>query len=215
LKNKHVTELMPRAPFNFDATLHKPDHFPSADNAWEPGAHWQTMLWRGQRLGLKFQDLGTTERPKIALSIWSGEKLGQDYVAGLLDEINYRYNLQFDLAEFNQRFQGDPQLGPVIDKWRGMRPVTHSSLYEYLMIAIVLQNANVRRSVNMLQALFANYGTPLSYDGQELYCFWAPGAIDAASEQDLRQLKVGYRAKAIMLFHTTNLEFSTPCRAEN
>lgn len=41
-------KLRPTAPFNFDATPHKPDHFPSADTAWEPGVRWQTMRWRGK-----------------------------------------------------------------------------------------------------------------------------------------------------------------------
>ena len=37
LEFKHTVELFPKAPFNFDATMHKPDHFPSSDNEWEPG----------------------------------------------------------------------------------------------------------------------------------------------------------------------------------
>ena len=36
----HVVELQPSAPFHFDATVHKPDHFPTADNAWGPGVRW-------------------------------------------------------------------------------------------------------------------------------------------------------------------------------
>lgn len=44
-----------------------------------------------------------------------------------------------------------------------MRPSAFASLYEYLLIAIVLQNATVRRSVQMMQALLETYGTPLSY----------------------------------------------------
>jgi 3-methyladenine DNA glycosylase/8-oxoguanine DNA glycosylase len=197
VKAKHVTELSPKAPFDFDATMHKPDHFPSADNEWEPGIRWQTVLWQNQPLGLKFANRGTVDRPRISLSIWSRDELGQDFLGGLMDEVNRRCNLQLDLIEFNRRFGDDPQLGPVIGKWRGMRPASYSSLYEYLIIAIVLQNATVRRSVNMMQALFENYGTLLSYDGKELYCFWEPEVIDRATEQELRQLKVGYRAKSI------------------
>ena len=140
---------------------------------------------------------GTTDQPGISLSIYSEEKLDQNFLNGLADEINYRYSLQLDLTEFNQRFRDDPQLGPIIDKWRGMRPLNCSSLYEYLIIAIVLQNATVRRSVNMMQALFENYGTLLSYDGKDLYCFWEPATVDRATEQELRDLKVGYRAKPI------------------
>jgi 3-methyladenine DNA glycosylase/8-oxoguanine DNA glycosylase len=197
LENTQTIELCPRAPFNFDATLHKPDHFPSADNKWQPGVRWQTMRWQGKPLGLKFQNRGTTDQPRIALSIWSAESLSQDFVAGLVDEINFRGNFQLDLAEFNRRFQDDPQLGPIIAKWRGMKPLNHSSLYEYLVIAIVLQNATVRRSVNMMQALFERYGTLLAYDDQDLYCFWEPEIIDSVAEEALRQLKVGYRARSI------------------
>jgi len=197
LEAKHTVELFPKAPFNFDATMHKPDHFPSADNQWEPGIRWQTMLWQGTPLGLKFEDQGKVNRPRVSLTVWSRAALDQEFLDGLTDEIIYRYNLQLDLTEFNQRFGDDPQLGPIIKKWRGMRPLNCSSLYEYLIIAIVLQNATVRRSVNMMQALFENYGTLLSYDDREFYCFWEPQVIHSASEQELRDLKVGYRAKSI------------------
>jgi len=197
LRAKRSLEIVPTAPFNFDATLHKPDHFPAADTRWEPGTRWQTMLWRGKPLGLRFENKGTVARPRIALSIWSARQLDPDFISRLTNEIIYRYNLQLDLTEFYSRFKSHPTLGPVVRKWRGMRPLNYSSLYEYLIIAIVLQNATVRRSVNMIQALLENYGTPLSYDGQRLYCFWEPEVIDAVTEQELRALKVGYRAKSI------------------
>ena len=197
LKHKRVVTLCPRAPFNFDATMHKPDHFPSSDNAWAPGIRWQTMVWQGELLGLKFENCGTIGKPNLLLSIWSAERLDRVFLHGLVAEITFRYNLQLDLTDFNRRFRRDPQLGPIISKWRGMRPMSYGSLYEYLIIAIVLQNCTVRRSVNMLQALFEKYGTRLAYDGRELYAFWPPEKIDRASELELRGLKVGYRAKSI------------------
>jgi hypothetical protein len=72
LSEQHGVELFPVAPFHFDATMHNPDHFPSADNAWEPRIRWQTMLWRGKALGLKFENQGTLDRPRVCLSIRSG-----------------------------------------------------------------------------------------------------------------------------------------------
>jgi 3-methyladenine DNA glycosylase/8-oxoguanine DNA glycosylase len=197
LKHKRVIKIKPTAPFNFDATFHKPDHFPSSDNAWQPGIRWQTMLWQRVPLGLKFENRGTIGKPRVCLSVWSEEKLGRASVDGLVAEIVYRYNLHLDLTEFNQRFHDDPQLGSIIRRWRGTRPMSAGSLYEYLIIAIVLQNCTVRRSVNMLQALFEKYGTVLAYDGREFYCFWSPEKIARATEQELRELKVGYRAKSI------------------
>lgn len=195
LEINYVLELSPKAPFNFDATMYKPDHFPSTDNGWQPGIRWQTMLWDGKLLGLKFERDGTIGAPKIRLQVWSEERLTKDFIFTLTQEINYRYNIQRDLAEFNQLFKRDPHLGPIIEKWRGMRPMNYSSLYEYLIITIVLQNATVRRSVSMLQSLFEKYGTLLSYDSKQLYCFWQPRLLNNVSEDKLRVLKVGYRAK--------------------
>lgn len=194
----HLLDLHPSAPFNFDATLHKPDHFPSADNAWEPGIRWQTMLWQGETLGLKIEDRGSVNQPHLGISVYADHQLASGFLQSLADEISYRYNLQLDLSEFYQRFAGDPHLGPVIQKWYGMRPVNFGSLYEYLIIAIVLQNATVRRSVNMLQTLFEHYGSRLTFDGREMLTFWTPQTIAQASELDLRSLKVGYRAKSIL-----------------
>ena len=197
LQVKHILELLPKAPFNFDTSMHKPDHFPSQDNEWESGIRWQTMLWDGKALGLKFENEGTIEQPKVSLSVWSEEALAPIFLNSLSKEINYRYNLPLDLTEFNNRFKDDIQLGPSINKWRGMRPSNYSSLYEFLIIAIVLQNASVRRSVYMMKSLFENYGTPVYYDSKELYCFWQPGSLSGVSEQELRGLKIGYRAKFI------------------
>lgn len=197
LPHKHQTRLVPRAPFHFDATLHKPDHFPSGDNRWEPGVRWQTARWQGEPLGLRLANAGSVDEPAIDLTVWSRRALDAPFLNSLAHEMRYRLNLDLDLEPFNARFAGDPQLGPVISRWRGMRPAHFGSLYDYLIVAIVLQNTVIRRSIAMMQALYERYGTPLSFDGVELYAMWPPDAMDGVSEEELRALKLGYRAKAI------------------
>jgi 3-methyladenine DNA glycosylase/8-oxoguanine DNA glycosylase len=177
--------------------MHKPDHFPSSDNRWTPGVRWQTMRWRGAPLGCKFENRGAVDDPLVSLSVWSERELAPSALQHLVDEITYRYNLNLDLGAFYARFADDPALGPAIDKWRGMRPMSPGSLYESLIVAIILQNAVIRRSIHMLQALFEAHGTLLAFDGQELYGFWTPEGLGGVSEEELRQLKVGYRARSI------------------
>jgi len=197
LTSKKVVELKPVPPFAFDPSMHKPDHFPSQDTDWVKGCRWQTMRWGGQCLGLKFVNAGTIRRPRINLGVYSQDKLTSDFIDGLIDEINYRYDFQTDLAGFTERFKNDEQLGPVIKKWPGMRIMSPQSLYEYLVIGIVLQNCTVKRSVGMMQVLFENYGALLKYDNKNLYCFWEPKTLIKISEQELRNLKIGYRAKSL------------------
>lgn len=197
LRKIRTVEIEPTPPFSFDPTFHKPDHFTSGDNCWQPGTRWQTWSWSKECLGLKFQNHGTVSKPKLQVDIYASHKISDETLSSLVGEIAYRYNLDLDLSAFYKTFSKDPVLGPIIKRWRGMRPGHPSSLYEYLIIGIVLQNATVRRSIQMFQALLENYGTLLEFDGKKLWCFWEPGALHGVTEEELRRLKVGYRARSI------------------
>jgi 3-methyladenine DNA glycosylase/8-oxoguanine DNA glycosylase len=197
LKKIGSTEIIPTAPFDFDSTFHKPDHFTSGDNYWEPGIRWQTWNWQGKQLGLKFVNVGSAEEPKLIVEINYQDRLEDRFIKSLIDEIRYRYNLDLDLSDFYAELGKDQVLGPIIKRWRGMRPGHPSSLYEYLIIGIVLQNATVRRSIQMFQALLESYGKMLEFDEKKLWCFWEPGGLQQVTENGLRALKVGYRARAI------------------
>lgn len=196
--NQRLVEIIkPTAPFNFDATFFKPAHFPSGDNHWEPGARWQTFYWQNQNLGVVLRNNGTVDKPSLKVEIYSSKKLASDFVTGFLEEVKYRYNINFDLNDFYQQFSRDSFLGPAIKRLKGMRPGHQDSLYEYLIIGVVLQNCTVKRSIQMMQTLFEHYGTMINYSNKKLWCFWKPGSLKDVSEEELRGLKLGYRAKFI------------------
>ena len=93
LRRVETSNIAPTAPFNFDATFHKPDHFTSGDNEWQQGVRWQTWYWQGKYLGLKFINKGTTNKPKIQVEIFSNSNLNKSYTDSLIEEIEYRFNL--------------------------------------------------------------------------------------------------------------------------
>lgn len=197
LKCIETIEIAPTAPFDFDTTFHKPDHFPSTDNYWEPGVKWQTYFWENNHIGLKFVNSGTKYKPRIDTKIYSEVTLSKSFVESLRNEIIYRYNLDINLIDFYEKFRENDILKNPIKKFEGMRPGHAGSLYEYLIIGIVLQNTFVKRSVQMLQTLFEHYGELLHYDNKVLYAFWKPGSLEKITETELRNLKLGYRAKSI------------------
>ncbi|MBU4369961.1 hypothetical protein KKG58_04370 [Patescibacteria group bacterium] len=199
-KLTHKSKLIfyPKPPFHFDASLHKPSHFPSSDNTWVSGVYWITMLWQGRCLGLRLENKGSVSVPKVVIKVFSNGKLSASFLKGLRPELIWRFNFDADLEEFCRLFKGDKVLGGVIKKFKGMRPVAANSFYETLVIYIVLQNAFVGRSVQMLENLFNTYGNKLEYDGKVLSCFWDPGKIAKSTEEKLRELKLGYRAKFLL-----------------
>ncbi|HCI05326.1 TPA: hypothetical protein DEX28_01120 [Patescibacteria group bacterium] len=197
LNFKKSMVLVPSPPFNFDATFFKPDHFTSGDNLCRKGTRWQSWRHQGVPLGLKFQNAGSPAKPKIRLNIHSNKNLSKGFLDSLIGEIRYFYNFDLNLKEFYRLFGSDKKLAPVIKRMRGMRPGQPSSLYEYLIIGIVLQNASVRRSIQMFKNLLENLGVLLEFDKKQFWCFWNPGGLHKVTEEKLRKLKLGYRAKSI------------------
>ena len=187
--------LEPKAPYNFDANFNKPSHFPSSDGEWRNGICWLSMLWKGKVLGLKFENKGIVSKPKIKLTTYSEKESSKDFLKTLIPEIRYRMNFDQDISEFCNKFRKDRILGSVINKWKGMKPLAYNSLYEILAIYFALQNATVRRSVQMLENLFNKFGRKVKFDGKILSSYWEPKDMVKASEDELRKLKLGYRAK--------------------
>ena len=189
--------VRPTAPFNFDATVHKPSHFPAASEQYETGRYWQSMLFGGRVLGLRLENAGDISRPLLKVTAYSAEPIDPDTAPALEAELRWRFDLDADVARFEQQCGADPLLAPALDRWRGMRISAGGSLYEMLVIYVLLQNATVRRTVQMMGALFQRFGTLLRFDGRELYSFWPPETLAAVPEEELRALKLGYRARTL------------------
>jgi len=198
LSKKKSLILEPKAPHNFDANFHKPSHFPSSDNVWERDKYWITMIWQGKKLGLKFENKGSISVPQIKINIYSQKKLSKEFIEKLIPEIRWRFNFDQDISKFCSKFKEDKNLDPSIKKWKGMKPIAANSLYETLIIYFVLQNATVRRSIQMLENLFDKFGKKVKFDNKVLSIFWDPKEMARSTEQELRNLKVGYRAKFFM-----------------
>lgn len=197
LKNIKEFYIFPTAPFHFDGTFHKPSHFPDKLDDWEKGRYWQAIRIGKKLFGLRIKNKEGKQKPKIKVSIFYDKTILDKELEVVKQEIVWRFDLNADLREFNKLAKNDKRFYPIFKKWLGMRNSTTHNLYELLIIAVVLQNATVRRTVQMMDALLKKYGVKLQFDNKEIFAIWPPEKLENVSEQDLRDLKVGYRAKFI------------------
>ena len=197
LKNKKEFFVFPTVPFHFDGTFHKPSHFPDRLDDWESGKYWQAIRIGKNLFGLKIEDKSEKRKPKIKVSIFCDRSISNQEIEGVKREIIWRFDLNADLKEFNKLAKNDKRFYPIFKKWLGMRNSSSEDLYGLLIVAVVLQNATVRRTIQMMSVLLDDYGTKLKFDGKEIFAIWLPEDLRNVSEQDLRNLKIGYRAKFI------------------
>jgi 3-methyladenine DNA glycosylase/8-oxoguanine DNA glycosylase len=190
-------ELEVRPPFHFVGTMLKPSHFPSRDGSFDGERHRRTLRLRGELVGVELRDAGSPRRPRIHLTVHGRRRLEEALVAAIRDELVFRLDLRADLAAFERECGRDRLLAPALERWRGMRVSSSYSLYELLVVTTVLQNTTVRRSVQMLDALFRRLGRRASVAGEALESFWPPGDLDALDEAELRALRLGYRARIL------------------
>ncbi len=158
LKRACEWTVRPEPPYHFDGNMHKPSHFPTPDRAWEPGRYWQTLLWKGRAYGLLLENQGTPWRPVVRVSVYADRRPGKHALQELEQEIGYRFNFWQDVSGFYRRYRKDPTIGRLARKWAGMKPLCFCSLYELLIVYVTLQNATVRRTVQMMENLFRAYG---------------------------------------------------------
>lgn len=197
LSRKKTVYIEPTSPFNFEGTFFKPSHFPSKLVYFSRGKLYQGIKVQNKFFGLVVSDGSHGNQLKIKVDIYAKSSISEEDLELLKSELIERYNLKGDISDFIRTYRRDRFLAGPIKRWRGMRPSSAYSLYGFLMVATVLQNATVRRSVQMLDNLLKEFGTKLKFASQELYVFWEPEDLQNVTEERLRELKVGYRAKNI------------------
>jgi hypothetical protein len=116
---------------------------------WKPGQLWTTLTFDKGIFGIKHNNLGTVNKPLVGLTLYSNTSISEALKRKLIAEIRFRFRFNEDIKPFYDRFQHDKILGPVFKRMWGVRKRL-DSLYELIVCSILLQNATVRRTVQMM-----------------------------------------------------------------
>jgi len=198
LKKIYSKIVYPKTPYNFDYSVHNPSHYPTPVVKYEKGKLWFSFRFKNKLLGIKFINKGTINKPEIKIEIYCKNKLDNTYKKELLKELSYRFQFEKDYSDFYKKFEKDVLVRKVLKKFKGMHSFCIEGLYEYLIIAILLQNATIKRTVQMTNSMLENYGDKIDFDNVKLFSIWKPKRLLKVPESELRALKVGYRAKSFL-----------------
>ncbi len=101
--------------------------------------------------------------------------------------------LDDDLDEVVAATPADPLLAAAFDAYRGMRLV-RDPFFPCLVSFICSAQMRVERIFAMQRALSRTFGDAVAFDGRRYHAFPTPERLAAASERELRELGLGYRA---------------------
>lgn len=108
------------------------------------------------------------------------------------------FDIDVDYGKYIQTVNPrDSYLNAAVQCGSGIR-ILHQDLWEMIITFLISQQNNISRIRGCIERLCARYGEKMESDGTEYYSFPTPEQLSAATEADLRQLGMGYRARYIV-----------------
>jgi len=104
-----------------------------------------------------------------------------------------RLRLSDDLDSIRAATPDDPLVEEAFDVFSGMRLVREPP-FGTLISFICSAQMRVSRIHGMQQSLREAFGTPVRFDGETVHAYPTPEQLAAATEAELRELSLGYRA---------------------
>ncbi|WP_374692041.1 hypothetical protein [Accumulibacter sp.] len=187
--------VRPQGPFCAKTTLIKPSHFPSPFDQTDPDRYRFVTRVKGEIIGV---DACMVEHGAVGLRLYRADRGCDLDVGAVKAEIRRRLGFEMDLSGYEAIWMRDEILRRLPNEMMGARPSSPFSLYEFLVICVLLQNTTVGRTVAMANALSEDLGQEVVFpDGMALRSFWTPPQLVRTGEERLRVLKLGYRARIL------------------
>ena len=200
LRSSYTFTLLPRAPYNFGLTVQRPagwDLFIPKE-IYDSGTLW-TALHIGDLLtGLKLSSTGTTDSPRILVTVYSKDRLLSDQRHTVKETLASKLGVADDLKEFYSMAKKDEILRHTIEDLYGMHDTQSSSLFDATILAICLQMVPLKRS-NQMNCILNKYGEVAEFNRRAIQVWPLPKVIAKLKERQLwKECNLGFRARYLL-----------------
>jgi len=194
--------LEPVPPFRLDLTAWALRRRPAnIVDRWDGVVYRRAVKLGGTVAEVVVRQDGLPEAARLEVSVSTAAPIDPDWVrAAVTAMLGRLLGLEVDLGDFYRRTRHDPHLGPLAQRYRGLKPPRFPSMLECLANAIACQQLTLTVGIVLLNRLAESYGStgpgPPSAAGQAF-----PDATDLApaTPGDLRQLGLSTRKARYLL----------------
>ena len=191
--------ISPRSPFDFKLTLRKWGGWGwlTPFEVFENNTLWTVMRLGGEPIGLKISSKGTIRLPKVKVDVFAKRSVLRQR-KNIKNIVKNAIGADQNLRPFYALCQKDRVLREVKKDLYGMHTGEGVSLFDLAILTVTLQMAPVKRSLDMLYAMFRLYGEEIQFDNKKVLIYPTPQRLSRVSERELKtKCRVGYRAKFI------------------
>ena len=103
------------------------------------------------------------------------------------------FDLDSDLKPFYSHARKDKMLGPLIEKYHGLRVICFPDLFEALIWSVIAQQINLGFAYKVKKRFVEAYGESIRYKGKKYYVFPEPKTISDLSVDELHAMQFSKR----------------------
>ena len=183
-------ELKPVPPFDFGLTATHLHLLPPA--RYSEGTFSRVLRLRsGKLVRVSVKSVGSIDAPRLVISTLP--VVSQEEQEEIKDTVSFMFSIGDDVRGFYSMAEKDPVLKRAVKELRGLKIQSAPTLFEELVIGFCLQWVSFQRGVEMIECLVRRFGERVD----DLYAFPSPGALAAATLEELKGCKLGFRARRI------------------
>lgn len=193
--------LRPRPPYDFGLTVRKPagwDLFTPFE-VYERGVLSTALHIDGLLVGLNLRGAGTADSPRVLATAFFEREPDPATTRLVRERLSSMLGVEDDLAEFYSIARRDAILKHTLEDLSGMHDTHSATVFSAAVLAICLQMAPLKRSMEMMRCVIETYGELAEFDGKRVRVWPLPDEIARLTPEELaRSCKLGYRAKLIV-----------------
>ncbi len=186
--NRTTFVLEAVAPFRLDLTvwtLRRRPH--NAIDRWDGETYRRTLTLEGEPVEVAVVQAGPPELPRLHVTVCGhSPSPGREQAVTVALERLLGYRI--DLAPFYELASGDADLGPLVQRFRGMKPPRFPFVFEGVVNGFACQQLTLTVGIHLLNRLSETYGLTLGADGGSNHAFPRPEDLASVAVEALRPL---------------------------
>jgi DNA-3-methyladenine glycosylase II len=175
-------------PFRLDLTVWALRRRPrNLVDRWDGVTYRRVAIVNGRALEVAVRQTGAPTAPRLDVTVTPAPRSESDrwQLRTLLDRL---LGLRIDLSAWYRTASRDPRLGPLADRFRGVKPPRFPTVFEALVNAFACQQFSLEAGLTILNRLAAACGTSLETPASLGHAFPAPDEMIRMLPDELRAI---------------------------
>jgi DNA-3-methyladenine glycosylase II len=191
--------LDPTPPFRLDLTVwtlrRRPDNLM---DGWDGQTYRRVLALEDEAVEVATTQVGTAEDPHLYVTLSSArlapgmEETARAFLIRVL-------GLSINLAAFYRFAESDARLGPLVRRFRGVKPPRFPSVFEALVNGIACQQITLTQGIHLLNRLAQTYGLVSTAGNPAAHAFPRPQDLARLAPEEVRPLGFsGQKGRALV-----------------